>query len=307
VHGVRSVTDVEGMRRFPVLYALLVGKKGSHYDGAISLGTDRLKRAALPLPEADVSADYEHPLRVSVEHNVQESKLGGETFHFGKIIISHVGVSRKVYHASDEIRLAVRTVLVLPFVPVVHVIVAYERVAKPRLSSCGGPDHGPAMDKFMRYFVRRWLANSQRPIEKWSVSSRRWSSTNPLEGWHAHLNDSLRAHPDFFELLSFIQQTDARARLEYEQMQRHQVCLCSVKFVFARNLRAQRLPRRRRQVVQKENAVAQALRRFHSQETTLSRLVDELVLARFPSQKLSLAEEEMFENAQFATPEDDVP
>ena len=53
-------------------------------------------------------------------------------------------------------------------------------------------DMNTEIETFAEYFRRQWLYNPQLPIERWSAYETETNTTSPAEGFHMHLNQSMK-------------------------------------------------------------------------------------------------------------------
>ena len=119
------------------------------------------------------------------------------------------------YTANDELRLFIRRLMALAFLPEWEISIYYTELKQRK------PNAIPLLDNLLRYFENTWLDGRQFSPAMWSVFDQDGSRTNNhLEGWNSKFNSLIsRPHPNIYQLVDVIKEEQAVTELTTVQLE----------------------------------------------------------------------------------------
>lgn len=207
----------------PCLYILLPNKTEATYTRLLH----NLVAIEHNLRPETVLMDFECAAKNAFEATFPNTAVKGCLFHLTQSIYRKaqaLGLQTD-YQENQDVKMAIRMLPALAFVPEEDVVEAFELYA----SAHDLPDIvQPVVDYFEDTFIGRPLANSTRrspryPISMWNVHDRVTSelprTNNNIEGWHTSLQSHIGAHhPNFWKLLNILKREQGLAEAAIAQI-----------------------------------------------------------------------------------------
>ena len=175
-----------GRSYIPVLYALLEDKHKTSYQTVLQwLNT----RCPLLHPSLAFS-DFEKAELWAFKMVYPSARIQGCNFHFNQLQLKQFRIISD-YHSNEVLRIHLRCVYGLPFIPLTDVIDAWTELKAVIWTCC--PTQ--AMSKYITYFEKNWIFSSSSPPSLWNCCAATLNgdprTKNASEGGNNALKQSL--------------------------------------------------------------------------------------------------------------------
>ena len=201
-----TIHAVDQDKLVPVVYALLADKRHDTYVNVFDILKNEAVNLSLQLQPTTILSDFEAGFVSAVRSAFPMSRHRGCHLHFCQSIYRQVqalGLVRN-YEANPEIRLQVRQLMALTFLPVAIVRMTFHLLQSQA---------NPVLLGLFEYFERQWMTSTVPAL--WKVHGNDvWRTNNHCEGWHNRFNRAIsKHHPNIWLFLRAIQQEQAATEL----------------------------------------------------------------------------------------------
>lgn len=180
----------------PAVYVLTRRKNEVTYREIIRRLKDAATERGSSFRPNAILTDFENGIMAAVQQELPSTRHRGCYFHFSQSCyrkLQFLGM-QQLYSQSQEVRLMVRSVMSLAFLPTQQVFATFQ--AFFGLISI----HRPILLPFMNYFRNQWI--TRIPPNVWNVHGEDIRTNNDLEGWHFSMKRALcRDHTDIHSFL----------------------------------------------------------------------------------------------------------
>jgi hypothetical protein len=193
-----------------VVFCLTSTKSTSFYNTLFAILHRGAARLGLQLKPAMLLSDFESGLIPAVANSFPQTFHRGCHFHFCQAIYRQVQSLGLVqaYDSRPEIRLHIRKLMALAFLPVSSV-----RLTFATLSFQADPILAP----LFQYFRHQWM--SAIGPSTWNVYGESVRTNNDCEGWHRRFNNAVNTHhPNLWKFLRCLHEEQAAADLLRHQI-----------------------------------------------------------------------------------------
>jgi hypothetical protein len=205
-------------RSFPLIYGLLPDKRQQTYERFLTLiqgAVENVQGQHLVFEPREIVTDFEMGAIQAIHNILPGTATKGCLFHYGQAInrcVQRIGLAAE-YRAvqNEQLRQWIRRICALPMIPLEELDGVWAQI------TLGAPNI-PAAAEMHNYVNTTWMdvgARFSRNI--WNHFDRLDQSrtNNAMEGWHSKINKYVgKAHPNIFELLSFLKQEESFQRGE---------------------------------------------------------------------------------------------
>jgi len=205
-------------RALPLVYCLLKDKAEHTYTRVF----EKIKELN-PLNPLSIMSDFEKATHNAIERVFPGARLVGCLFHLGQCLwrkVQELGLAQQ-YQDNDEIRMAVKMMLALSFVPSNDVVVSFEEFVE------AGPDEITSLvdyweDTYIGRRRRNRRANPRFAVDLWNVHDRINDNlprtNNSVEAWHRAFQQTVDCnHPSVFKLINHFRLEQDHVEIEIER------------------------------------------------------------------------------------------
>ena len=205
-----TIHAFEQGKLLPLVYCLASTKSREFYVSVF----DTLKREALRIGlvfnPTTVLSDFESGLIPAVAASFPQATHRGCHFHFCQAIYRNVQRLGLVgaYESQPEIRLQVRQLMALAFLPIAIVRLTFSNLEA---------QSDPLLQPLFQYFRQQWL--TAVPTRLWNVSGEDIRTNNDCEGWHVRFNNAInKHHPNIWKFLACLLNEQASVEVVHQQL-----------------------------------------------------------------------------------------
>jgi hypothetical protein len=205
-----------GNHMLPTAYCLMPNRMETTYIRLISMIKSASIRAGVRFAPSSVQVDYEQAVIRAIEDELPETRIRGCYFHFAQSLwrkIQELGLE-KLYRTDDSVRMFVRRIVALSFLPVNAITVIWT------LLCARAPRQFTGIPEYILYAEQTWISgNALFPKQIWNQYDNMGPRTNNhLEGFHAKLNRRFScAHPNIFKLILVLMDLQKEYELVHER------------------------------------------------------------------------------------------
>jgi len=185
-------------------------KDAATYSAVFQALIGKAAAAAQQFNPSTVLSDFESGLVSSVAANFPNALHRNCHFHFCQAIYRKVQAYGLcgIYDSEPQVRLQVRQLMALAFLPVAIVRLTYRTL---QLQADG------RLHPLFVYFEQQWLT-AVRPL-MWNVYGENLRTNNDCEGWHVRFNNAIRRHhPNIWQFMDCMREEQAAMEVLQQQI-----------------------------------------------------------------------------------------
>lgn len=174
---------------------------------------------------SSVTLDFEKAAMNAVTNSFPGTSIHGCFYHLSQSVYRHVQAAglQERYRTDENLALAVRMLPALAFIPIDHVVEAFEK-----LEDLASNEIMPVIDYFEDTYIGRLRRRRQRaqptfPVDVWNVYNNVQNSlprtNNSVEGWNRKIQTAVSAHhPNIWRFLGILKREQSINNTHIDQL-----------------------------------------------------------------------------------------